>query len=335
MDNILKVKTDNYIKIYNELYKKYKWSENDTFLKLASLAYARHNNRLDPLELENIMNHIKSSTGVFSPLRSYGKITISSLLINGFENPREAFDSLLTCCSVLKDAKFGNDIYTAISSLVILLSGVENDRLKLLLSRAGKIYELFKKQHMFLTSHDDYPMVFVLAGLEEDESSIASRVEEFYNRLADCGFKKGNELQRLSQVLTAAGVDIDSSVDRCSRILNSFTELKLPYYRINYIQMGALSLMEGDCSKIAEDVKEVFEYLKAHERSKIFCNIQTITMIASDLVSSEMVNTKGLNSPVESGVSAAVHSMVMAQEAAMIASISAAATVVIASSSSS
>lgn len=334
MESSLKMKSDRFVEIYSTLYKKYKWSENDMFLRLSSLIYARNGRSLNLDRFEDMVNYIKSNSSLFSPVRSSGRSVTAAILINNFEDPEEAFDSLISCSKILKENKFGRDIYAVLSAMVILLSGIGEDALMNRMERARNIYNLFKKDHGFITSHDDYPMAFALAGLDISEESIASRVEDFYSRLAALNFKKGSELQRLSQILTAADCDINWAPQKCAGILDAFKEYKMPYYRMNYIQMGTLSLLKGSPGEIFQKVREVYEYLKLNERSKFLMNKHLVAMLASDLVSSEAQEEMGFKNAVELGISSSLQAMVAAQQAAVIAAISAASTTAVISSSS-
>ena len=67
----------------------------------------------------------------------------------------------------------------------------ENEQHGAHIQRSMQVYKRMKKDHLFLTSTNDYPLAVLLAGQSEHVETLMDRVERLYQKLATAGLRKG------------------------------------------------------------------------------------------------------------------------------------------------
>ena len=67
----------------------------------------------------------------------------------------------------------------------------ENEQHGAHIQRSMQVYKRMKKDHLFLTSTNDYPLAVLLAGKSEHVETLMDRVERLYQKLATAGLRKG------------------------------------------------------------------------------------------------------------------------------------------------
>lgn len=93
------------------------------------------------------------------------------------------------------------------------------------INRALSIYKGMKDKHVFLTSAGDYPLAVLLAGSDMETGELIDYIEAFYQKLNQAGFRKGNDLQFLSHILSLLPErDSDQLVARSLRIYDELTK---------------------------------------------------------------------------------------------------------------
>ena len=81
-------------------------------------------------------------------------------------------------------------VYLLISQQPVLLTE-ENEQHGAHIQRSMQVYKRMKKDHLFLTSTNDYPLAVLLAGQSENVETLMDRVERLYQKLAKAGLRKG------------------------------------------------------------------------------------------------------------------------------------------------
>ena len=74
-------------------------------------------------------------------------------------------------------------VYLLISRQPVLLTE-ENEQHGAHIQRSMQVYKRMKKDHLFLTSTNDYPLAVLLAGQSEHVETLMDRVERLYQKIA-------------------------------------------------------------------------------------------------------------------------------------------------------
>jgi len=319
---------------YQELKQRYKWSANDYTLRFTAYLFAINNSRFDLGEFEKMVKYIKKNTGFFSHHRAAQLLPTAGMLTSRFEQPAEAFNKMLKCEEIMKQRGFKSNPYLGIAAYALLLTCEEND-LESRVERALEIYKAIKKEHPFLTTADDYPLVVLLAQEQGSIENIVDKIERNYAALHQEGFKTGNGLQFLSHLLTFNPEPPEVKAHWAKHCYDYLREHKLKVTPMYYGTIGFLAMLGEQCHKALGDVVEGMKYLKS---AKIMrwgskeLNLMLVSALVNDLYLRGAQNQRRIT---ETGLSTSIQAVIAAQTAALIAASSAAAAAAASSSSSS
>lgn len=143
----------------------------------------------------------------------------------------------------------------------------ENEQHGAHIQRSMQVYKRMKKDHLFLTSTNDYPLAVLLAGQSENVETLMDRVERLYQKLAKAGLRKGNDLQFLSHILSLKkDVREEMLVATCTNIWNLLKQEKVKVKQMHYPAIGLLALLE-DGEKEIYAIKALIEKLQGRNYS--------------------------------------------------------------------
>lgn len=322
MENNLQGKVDKFLENFSTIKDGYKWSIQDLSLRFIALVYSLSDKTFDKEEFDTMTKYIKKNSKLFSHYRGHQKYSTAALLVTKFDNPEEAFDSLLEYDEKMKDMGFKNSPYLSIASYALLLTSSKED-VDNRINRAMEIYKEMKSNHFWLTSTDDYPVSILLSQSDEDKDKLISNIEENYKMLHNEGLSRGNGMQFLSHLLTFVPGSSNIKAHKVKGIYDSLKEEKLKVSSTYYGVLGYLSLLGEFSNQATLEVIEVVKYLKSKKNFK-WVNKDMNILIATALVTNEYMDklTQG-NELIETGIGISIETMIAAQTAALIAAMSA------------
>lgn len=143
-------------------------------------------------------------------------------------------------------------------------------------------------------------------------------MEGFYRQLHVKGFRKGNDLQFLSHVLSLDPErDMQELVRRTDTIYGKLKQSGMNIKTMHYSDIGMLALIPG----ADEEIKRIPQLARDLEAGKHFGQRDVSIKLAIHFIVHEKLKESNL---VETGLTAAIETMIQAaQQAAMIASIAA------------
>ncbi|WP_176167210.1 DUF4003 family protein [Mesobacillus jeotgali] len=312
---------DSYIQNYSQLREKYRWQVTDqSVLMMVASLYISSNRTFDIDRFTDLADYIKSESGLFSPLRSESRFTFAALLDTKFENPKEKFPAFIAAYQALVSAGFSKNTFTYISAM--LLATENPDDLKSLSERARSIYKKMREEHLFLTGHSDYPLAVMLAQNELQSDEMIFQIEDLYSKLSQNGFRKGNDLQSMSHILSLhENSTADDLVALSTEIYDRMKKEGIKPKTMFYPQIALLTFMEKGSDHLTE-IKEVWEQLNAEKLFKWKKDINF--MMAVNFVISDKIDHSSL---LQTNLSTTIEILIKAQQAASISAISGAAVV--------
>ncbi|MGB3367769.1 MAG: DUF4003 family protein [Acidaminobacteraceae bacterium] len=313
MNSMYKPVCDQLLNGFSTLKSSYKW-DNDLTKWLISVAYAVKNKPLNVEDIDLIKEYIKKNTGVFSPFRSTSLLTLSGLLCLDNLEPKVSFDIMNDNYNTLKKAGFKQTSYLPIA-LYTLNQLYEGSNYSSYADQAIEIYKEMKSNHPILTSGDDYALAILLI----NERSKLDKIEVLYKALKSSGFKVANGLQMMSHILTFSDEPVKVLVDRCSRINESLIHNKLKVYPDYYASIAILALTGVESA--LSDLIEVALYIKSNKQAK-WLSKGMLVMLASAIVTSMLIENAD-DELIITSLKVSIQVVIMAQQAAMIAAISA------------
>ncbi|WP_445430127.1 DUF4003 family protein [Bacillus atrophaeus] len=309
---------NNYISIYTELKKQLKWKiAHEGLLMLTASAYIVNKREFDFRRFYDLSNYIKANVGMFSTLNSHHRFTIASILDIHFQDKaKEQFQAFSDLYEDMLKQGFKRDIFTYLSALIVLTGKSEQKTAKEIMSAASSIYQLMKQQHYFLTSTQNYPFAVMLAGIDKEKTALMEQAESSFQKLSAAGFKKGQNLQFLSQILALhQEKDTDELASRCHEMFRSINELYKKPKDIHYPDIDLLTFLEEP----EKDISTVIETVQLLNKEKALKWHKDINFKIA--VSLFMGDTIEKNLIAESGLYAVIETVLQAQQAASTAAI--------------
>nr|WP_230641907.1 DUF4003 family protein [Bacillus thuringiensis] len=241
----LEQKLEQYKHTYVQLKGELKWKTSDsrTGMMIAAM-YAGSDKLFDRGRFLEISSYIKNQVGMFSYLKSYHRFVVAATLDIHFTDYQKAFREFLDLYEQLVTGGFSRSIFTYLAAAVLLTE--ENEQHGAHIQRSMQVYKRMKKDHLFLTSTNDYPLAVLLAGQSENVDTLMDRVERLYQKLATAGLHKGNDLQFLSHILSPKEGCQGRTVSRKMHKYMEFVKARkgksktdaLPSYRVTSVTRG-------------------------------------------------------------------------------------------------
>lgn len=313
LNRVYEYKVNQMIENFEILRKSFKW-ENDLISHLIALSFAMKKRNLDVSRIEDNKKYIKSETGAFSPFRGNMNYCLSGLIAAKGDNISTVMDRMLANAELGK--KYGFKSQTFIPTAMYSLESVKDQSPEKVLSQAEGIYKEMRKNHPFLTGGDDYALAILLSASDHGTDQL----EAFYDELNNYGFSKSNGLQMLSHIMALSGVDVSTGSNNCR---TAWEYLKSNGYKVTSDYYPAIGLMTFlDDSEVLKDLVDIMNYLKKQKRYKWLGKGMNL-LLASAIISSEWVDGDNEHM-VEATLSVSIENIIIAQQVAMIAAVSAA-----------
>ncbi|MGE6754027.1 DUF4003 family protein [Rossellomorea sp. NPDC071047] len=308
-------KVKEYREIYSQLKKRLRWKVSDSrsLMMVASL-YVTNERAFDLDRFVEISDYIKNEVGAFSTLKHEIRFTFAAMLDTRCETPEAKFHEFLVLYDSLVEAGFSRGTFTYIAAMTLLSN---DDYSTDLPNHAMKVYKEMRAQHFFLTGHSDYPFATLLAQREGDQSELIYKIEGFYTKLNDSGFRKGNDLQSMSHILSLHDeASQDELVSRCNYLFDIMKQADIKTKAMFYPQIALLSFVNADLN-LVNQVKDVWEELNSEKHFKWHKDLNL--MMAVNLLISDKIENSTV---MQASLSTAIETLIQAQQATMIATIS-------------
>ncbi len=299
--------------------KEFPW-QHASLMRLAALLYAVEDKEADLSSIRTCHESIKQSTGALSMFRGSLSFGLSAMLsLNG--DPPGALSDTLGAYEEMKAYSFKPSDYLVVAAYE-LAGGAQPGRRTEIVRRALFFYDGMKKNHPYLTSHDDY-IFAVMLGLSELEPEPALvRMEQIYAQLKP-DYHATNSLQALSQVLVLGDADA-AALDRLAELRSTLRERKLRMDKTYTLpSLGLLALLPTEVRLIADAIEQADAYLREQKGfGGWHVQEQERLLLSSAVVISRSVNeaARQLSSPT---LAAVLTNLIAAQQATMLASLTA------------
>ncbi|MDQ0300588.1 hypothetical protein J2S78_003056 [Salibacterium salarium] len=305
-------KINQYVELFETLKKAMKWKVfDDNIVKTIASVYVMNDKKWEEGRFFQVADDLKKEAGAFSSMKSHPRFTMAALLDVKFDQPAEKVPQLFDVYNTLKQEKFkgGESTYIAAASLL-----TQDESIQETAEKAMILYEKMKKEHPFITGASDYPLAVLLA--MEEKNDMIERIENYYEALDKQGFKKGNELQFLSHILSlGSGENPQLFIQRAVEVSDAFKEAGIKSKPMYYPMIGMLALLPTDLFDM-HDIQTMYEKLTNMKHFKWSKDMNVL--IAGSFFVNEKLEHSGLT---ETSLYTTLESILQAQQAAMIAAI--------------
>jgi hypothetical protein len=136
-------------------------------------------------------------------------------------------------------------------TVLILMSAPGHDAFSMREAERLKVlYGHLKKFHWWLTGKDDLPAVAALAQIPGHPEVIAASTEAIYQRLADAGCVRGDQLQTAAHLLPLTGQRPDEAANRWLALLRACEATHTTLVPAHYDAVAILSLLDQPATSI-------------------------------------------------------------------------------------
>jgi hypothetical protein len=290
------------------------WTVDKNVVLTITSYYVTSEREFDAESLSRVMDALKSKSSWLSPLRGNLLPMMAAFLDQPGADIEKEVNRLFAKQQVLKGLGFRNTIH---SYLAALLLTNDTDLYESEARQAKKLYDAIKKQHFFLTSDDDYAYAVLLGKRGADPIEHAKSMRVYYDALRTEGFRSGNELQWLSQVMTYIQINYDPNlVTRAMEVLAHFKR-NTKVRPVHYPMIGFLTVFGVDDSEL----QNVVELTHSLEESKPFkWNREMALSIAIGYIMHKLTESAEEESV---SIATSLELIIQAQQAVMAATIAA------------
>ncbi|SES01002.1 DUF4003 family protein [Salipaludibacillus aurantiacus] len=308
-------KVSQYKDIYKQLRNKFRWHVPDQrILMMAASFYVIKNTPFDLKAFTELADFIKKESSLFSTMRSHQRFTTAAMLLQRFEHPQEKYAEMTDLYDKLVKGGFARGAFTYISALVMLSGDPDDSAHESSIKRSLAVHKGMKTHHPFITSKNDYPLSVLLAQLDKEVEPLMDHVEYFYRDLNQNNFRKGNDLQFLSHILSIDNTfSPQQLVSQCQNMRDKLIQAKIKIKPMHYPEIGLLALVNADENDL-HHIKELTEVLNTTKWFKWHKDLNTI--MAANFAVREKIDQ---NDIVETGIFTTIETIIQAQQAAMIA----------------
>ena len=217
-------------------------------------------------DLRCLAEDIESQAKWFSPLKSSVRFVVAAMLLRTGMSAEDFLSEVSRVELLFKEHKlWKGSTYSKLATLLLVEqaatrgthTGAED------VERLREVYDEMKQHHRFLTGQDDYPAAALLANLSCSPEEIGRRCEVFYDGLHDLGFKRGNALQSVSHILVMAPDDDRVLMKRFHMLYDAFDASGLWMHAGDYEEVATLSFLSQPTQAVVAKVLEHRDVLAA------------------------------------------------------------------------
>ena len=301
--------------------REFQW-QNTLTKRLAALLYALENRPADCEAIRRCHALMKQNTGAFSTFRGNMALCVAALLSLS-PDPEGVFEETLKVYALLKREKLRASDYLVVAAYQIAARPGCADH-EGVVSRTRAFYDGMKARHFFRTGQDDYIFAAMLGLSDLDPAAGTERIEQLYGQLKDEFWDKNN-VQALAQVLALAlGGPGDGAADRVLALRDALRAQGIKLDKSYTLPaLGLLALLPAGADAIVRDIGEAQVTLRAQKGfGPLAVSTQELLLFAAALVAGEYAQGPR-DGVLAATISTSVASIILAQQAAMIAAVSA------------
>ena len=309
----------NLIKNKETMKSAFAWEDGLTHLACAGIFINKEQTANEEMLLQ-CKDILKRNTGIFSNFKSTAKPMIVAMLAAN-ENPQLLMERGLKVYDLLKE-EFMSSVYLPIAAMIIA-QYADEARYAELAQRTRRIYKQMRADHPFLTSGEDSTFCALMALLDKPDEVLLGDAEECYKILKN-NFFSSNAVQSLSHVLAMCDGEPEN---KCQKTMELFQKLKEAGHKYGTSYelptLGVLAMADGNQDEIAAEMAEIDQWLSEQKGFGFFSSISAKQrlMYAGMIAQQDYINDKMMQSAAVNGVI----SLIVAQQAAMCAAITASA----------
>jgi hypothetical protein len=310
-----------YLRTFEELCRRKRWSDDVTVLRFVALTLASAGLSDPRGSLDQAAASLHQLAGWTSPLRSSLRHAVAATILRRRLDPATVHARVLETREAFRQHRLprrGTGALLAALLLVLHHGGAAVPRR--CLDRLGQLYSRWRDEHFWLTDANDLPAAALHALRDESIDTLGHDVERAYQALRQAGFRRGQQLQLVSQLLAADPRGAAGGVERFRRCAEALTHRGETIRPARYAEVALLALATADPSPLVE---RVLDYRDRLRENKPRPSRDIALSIAAGIALAEDAERAAGSKLGDLAMARAVQAILDAQQAAMLAAVGA------------
>jgi len=287
--------------------------------RLAALVYTLDGKEIDIEAIRNSHNLMKNNVGVFSTFRGNMAIFIASALSLA-ENPAKLLENTLQVYDMLKQEGFWSNDYLVVTAFEIAANSTDYAGT---VQRAMEFYKEMKANHRWHIGQPDYIFAAMMALSELEPHAGAVKMKLIFQQIRS---EFSRWMGKNSQLTLAQMMTLGGSTEYCAANLAHLNRtLRQRKIRLDKTytlpSLGVLGLLDTPHHTMADEIIATEQFLRAQKGLGHWSVTQQelLLYVVSLIASSHATET---DSMVKAGIATSVTNLIIAQQVALIVTMS-------------
>ncbi|WP_158541066.1 DUF4003 family protein [Sporosarcina sp. BI001-red] len=228
------------------------WSVDEKTVLTIAVYYVLSQKEFSSESFLRTMEALEKRAGWLSPVRGNFLPMLASFLDSPTFSADDAVQLLFTKQQIIRKTGFKNTVHSYLAAILMTSDPATS---KVEAKQAKRLYNAMKKQHLLLTSDEDYSYAMLLGKANNDAVQQAALMRRYFDELNKVGFKSGTELQWLSQVLTMDCCSFKNERVIRAEQLMSHIRKRVNLKPIHYPVIGFLAILECQDNQVEELIR--------------------------------------------------------------------------------
>lgn len=312
-----------YLETLEKLRSAKRWSTNTMTLRFAGLALGAAGPSVTFERLDSAASVIRKRARGTGSLRSELRHVVAAMILRRGQDPGTVCARLIETREAFRDHGLPKRATGAV--LAALLLAIMNDGRPVppaRIERMARVYDRWKKDHRLLTDSRDLPAAALHAASDRSVDLMTADTERSYQSLREAGFRRGNQLQLVSQLLAVDPRGVDTGMQRFRRVAERLESKGERVRSGRYDEIATLALTQDAPDRVVERTLRNRDRLRA---AKPRPAKELAFSIATGIELAEDAEDAGRRGAGDVAALQSIRAILDAQQAAMVAAMSSAA----------
>lgn len=244
---------------------------------LSAFLYANDGRTVDIYRYEECKKYFKKNVSVFSELRGITAVIIITKMALQADYQTYLAGITEVYGKLRKIHKFTASPYMVLSAITIYENGGlakadEN------IEKLEKVYKDMKADHFWLTNDADRPLIALLVSNDIDVNLISPEISACFEAIKKMSFSK-DSVHSAAQIMALSGKETSEKAKKLDELMTEFKNAHVMGAKYEMLPIAAaLGFIEEDSKVIANEIKEIYDYLKTQKGFKWYIGSSRRTM---------------------------------------------------------
>ena len=312
---------ESYLRTFERLRARKSWSVNSVTFRFVALSLGAAATSITYDRLEQVATELRKRARWTSPLKSEVRYVAAAMILRRGQDPAAIHTRVFETRDSFKAHKLpSRGTGPTLAALLLALHHEARPVPQPEFERLARIYRRWRAEHRWLTSSSDLPAAALHAARDVPLDVVAEDVERAYAALAEAGFRRGNQLQLVSHLLAVDPRGTDAGVQRFRAVAERLRHADERVGAGRYDEIALLALTQGPASEAVDRVLRNRDRLRAVKPRPD--NTVAFTLAAGIELAAD-AEAAGERDAGDLAALQSIQAIMDAQQAAMIAAVSA------------